>query len=247
MSKVNALIAQRLKKGEQTSKMAEMAKQSVNGNLSGFSGIFAITELSSHEKQRLENILIEHAQEEKNLPQDLEALISITSEVKAINNQAAILHGERIKKAHHILIRYRDGAFTSWLMAAYGNRQTPYNFLQYYQFYELMPRLLRTKLETMPRQAVYTLASREGSLDLKQKIVEDYAGQSKMELMETIREIFPLAKEDRRAVDFGKSLMQGLEKIHDLLKKKKNSLTKNQIHGISKLIDEIKLHIHNDS
>jgi Uncharacterised protein family (UPF0137) len=247
MSNVNALIAQRLKKGEQTSKMAEMAKQSVNGNLSGFSGIFAVTELNPHEKQRLEAILIEYAQDAKNLSQDLETLISITSEVKAINNQAAILHGERIKKAHTILIHYREGAFTSWLMAAYGNRQTPYNFLQYYQFYELMPRLLRTKLETMPRQAIYTLASREGPLNLKQKIVEDYSGQSKMELMETIRETFPLAKEDKRAADFGKTLMQGLERIHELLKRRKNSLTKSQIHGITKLIDEIKQQIHNGS
>lgn len=247
MGNVNALIAQRLKKGEQTSKMAEMAKQSVNGNLSGFSGIFAVAELSPHEKQHLEAILMEHAQDSKDLSKDLEALISITSEVKAINNQAAILHGERIQKAHTILTRYRDGAFTTWLIAAYGNRQTPYNFLQYYRFYELLPRLLRTKIEAMPRQAVYTLASREGPIALKQKIVEDYTGQTKMELLEMIRETFPLAKEDKRARDMGKAVMHGLEQIYQTLKRKKIKLTKNQIHAITNLLEQIKAQIQYDT
>jgi len=244
MGNVNALIAERLKKSQQTSKMAEMAKQSVNGNLSGFSGIFAVSELSNQEKNHLESILMEYAHEVKDLSQDLETLISITSEVKAINNQAAILHGERIKKAHAILTLYRDGAFTAWLIAAYGNRQTPYNFLQYYQLYELMPRPLRIKLETMPRQAVYTLASRSGPLNLKQEIIENYGGQTKAELMEAIRETFPLPKDDKRAADLGKSIIQGLERILHTVKHKRKSLTKNQVQAISKLLDEIKLQIH---
>src|SRR6185437_5934673 len=114
-------------------------KQSANGNLSSFSGVFSIADLSNHEKSSIETILKDYAIDPENLDDDLAHLISITSEVKAINNQAALLHGERIKKAHTILTRYRDGAFTAWLIAAYGNRQTPYNFLQYFEFCEAMP------------------------------------------------------------------------------------------------------------
>ena len=105
----------------------------------------------------------------KKLSNDLNHLISLTSEVKAINNQAALLHGERIKKAHQILTRYRDGAFTAWLMAAYGNRQTPYNLMQYYEFCEAMPKQLASKIELMPRQAIYVFASREGEPRKKSK------------------------------------------------------------------------------
>ena len=239
MGKVNELIAQRLKKSDQASKMSEMARQSVNGNLSGFSGIFSVSELSEHEKQLLESILTEYATDKKHLPNDLAMLVSITSEVKAINNQAAILHGERIKKAQAILTRYRDGAFSSWLMAAYGNRQTPYNFLQYYEFYENMPRTLRPKIEAMPRQAVYTLASRQGALNLKQKIVENYEGQTKAELLEAIRETFPLSSEDKRASDPVEAILQNLQRIYSTLQRKNKSLTKNQKQAIGSLLEDI--------
>lgn len=72
---------------------------------------------------------------EGNLTLDLAELSLITSEVKAINNQAAILHGERIKKAQTLLKSYQEGAFSAWLNATYGNRQTPYNLMQYYEFF----------------------------------------------------------------------------------------------------------------
>lgn len=240
---IQKLLEQRLKKGDQTSKMSEMGRQTVNGNLSGFSGVFGVIELSQEEKKQLETILINYSNEDKDFSRDLESLASITSEVKAINNQAAILHGERIHKAHTILTRYRDGAFTAWLMAVYGNRQTPYNYLQYYQFYHAMPRTLRPKLEIMPRQAVYTLASRDAPHGLKQKIVEQYVGQTKLELMEAIKEAFPLAQADKRASDSGRAIMSNLEKAYLLLIKNKKALTKSQIHGISKLISEIKKQI----
>ena len=147
-----------------------MAKQSATGNLSSFSGIFSVVELSAKEKEALAHILRNYTDEEQDIGNDLNLLISLTSEVKAINNQAALLHGERIKKAHQILTRYRDGAFTAWLVATYGNRQTPYNLMLYYEFYETIPKQLRPQIELMPRQAVYVLASRTGNLDKKQEI-----------------------------------------------------------------------------
>ena len=121
-------------------------------------------------KQTIESILKSfRLNESYDFDDDLKALMAITSEVKAITNQAVILHGERIKRAQEILKKYRDGAFTAWLFATYGNRQTPYNFLQYYEFYTVMPQALHPKLDQMPRQAVYSLASRAGALREKRR------------------------------------------------------------------------------
>jgi hypothetical protein len=221
MSSVNALLSQRTGKSLATSKMSQMAQQSANGQLTSFSGVFSMIELNDHEKQQLASLLEQYAKDDLEIDKDLELLMSITGEVKAINNQAALLHGERIKKAHGILTRYHDGAFTAWLIATYGNRQTPYNFWQYYEFCEAMPRTLRPRIEKMPRQAIYTLASRQAPFDQKLAIVERYNGETKTELLTIIRAEFPLAVDDKRADNAGDNLLQHLEKaIHGLHKLK---------------------------
>jgi Uncharacterised protein family (UPF0137) len=239
MSDVNTLLSQRLKKGEQSSKMAAMAKESATGNRTSFSGIFGVAELSLSERGFLEAILHEYQTGKEDLDSDLNSLISITSEVKAINNQAAILHGERIKKAHTILIRYKDGAFTSWLNAAYGNRQTPYNFLQYYLFWEAMPKPLRPTIELMPRQAIYTLASREGSLDVKKGIIENYKGETKSQLLTLIRDKFPLSSKDQRGQNIGETAIKALTRLYTLLDTKKQNLSKGQKQAAIELLKEI--------
>lgn len=240
MSNVNALLGERLKKSGQTSKMAAVAKQSAEGNLTSFSGIFSVSELSGADKESLAILLKEYASTDEDLSGDLNALISITSEVKAINNQAAILHGERIKKAHEILIKYQDGAFTAWLIATYGNRQTPYNFLQYYEFYEALPRSLRPQIEAMPRQAVYTLASRDGPLASKQRIVENFSGQTKAELLLQIRETFPLPVKDKRRPDFAQSAIQILQKLYHGLDSSEASITNQQKKTICQLLIDLR-------
>lgn len=239
MSNIHTILNQRVKKNENSSKMAAMAKQSAAGSLSSFSGIFAVSELSDHEKKAIEALLQEYDDGSASLEGDLHQLISITSEVKAINNQAAILHGERIKKAHTILTRYRDGAFTAWLIATYGNRQTPYNLMQYYDFFESIPKSLRPILEEMPRQAVYTLASRSGDLSIKQNFVANYKGETKAELLALIRQLFPLDKEDKRGSDNGDSAIQALEKLYKHLKIHSYSLTKDQKRTILDLLKKI--------
>lgn len=228
MEKMNSLLTERLKIKEKSKKMTEMASQSTAGNRSGFSGIFSLVDLSQKEKDLIENMLKEYATDEVNISHDLHSLISITSEVKAINNQAAILHGERIKKAHAILTRYRDGAFSSWLIAAYGNRQTPYNFMQYYDFYHTMPKNLRPQLESMPRQAVYTLATRAGPVEKKQVIIENYKGETKTELLTLIRTEFPLSIVDKRRQNIGEGVIQNLRRLCDLLAQKPLSISREQ-------------------
>jgi hypothetical protein len=213
MADLNTILNQRVKKSDPSSKMAAMARQSATGQLTSFAGVFGVTELSDNERRTIESILKEYAPENQDIERDLQTLLSITSEVKAINNQAALLHGERIKKAHTVLTYYRDGAFTAWLMAAYGNRQTPYNLMQYYEFYEALPHKLRPQLETMPRQAIYTLATRAGDLSQKQAIVKEYQGESKAELLHLIRETFPLEKSDKRQQKAGDGIVQSLQRL----------------------------------
>jgi hypothetical protein len=239
MADINAILDRRTKKSEQSSKMAEMANRSATGNMTSFSGVFSVTELNEKERILIEDILKNYASDENlNVERDLETLLSITSEVKAINNQAALLHGERIKKAHAILIRYRDGAFTAWLITAYGNRQTPYNLMQYYDFYESLPKPLRPQLESMPRQAIYTLASRVGSREKKEEVIKNYKGETKLEMMELIRTLFPLDLHDKRQQKRGEVLIFNLQKIFRQLKGIK-SLSQGQKRKISDLLEDM--------
>lgn len=221
MAKIDALLEQRLSKKDVKGKVTALAQRSNDGHLSSFSGVFSVMDLSFEEKKHLEEILLSYGEEHNALQTDLEALIRITSEVKAINNQAALLHGERIKKAHSILTKYKEGAFTAWLIEAYGNRQTPYNFWQYFEFYSQIPKTLHPQLELMPRQAIYTLASRNGKLDEKIEILQTYQGESKQQMLEKIRLRFPLNKEDRRQKSPLDSLLRLVKEIEQKLPKLK--------------------------
>lgn len=240
MNKVNKFLSQRLKKVEKTTKMSALATQSMEGNLTSFSGVFGFTDLNSTEKEDLALILRKFAQEDGSteIDDDLKSLIMLTSEVKAINNQALILHGERIKAAQTLLKRYKDGAFTSWLITTYGNRQTPYNFLQYYEFYLSLPQTLRPLIEIMPKQAIYTLASREGTLEEKQLIVENYQGETKKELIQIIRETFPISESDKRTKSIGLGLINTFEKARQSLRTNLNHLTEKQKITLKSLLKE---------
>ncbi len=239
MTSVNQLLSKRLKKNEKSSKMAEMAKRSASGNLTSFSGMFSVTDLNTGEKDFIEAILHEYTTGKENISNDLNSLITITSEVKAINNQAAMLHGERIKQAQEILINYHEGAFSTWLVATYGNRQTPYNFLQYFEFYNEMPKVLHQQIELMPRQAVYTLASREGSNAKKREIVENYNGETKSEVLQLIRETFPLPDTDKRKQNIGESTLKGLHRLILQVRNRKTYISKSQKSEIYELIEEL--------
>lgn len=214
MVKVNDLLTSRFKKASQKlSKMTDLAEMSSSGKLSSFSGVFRITPLTENEEEHLRNILSEYSKKHLDISSDLKFLSAITSEVKAINNQAAILHGERIKRAQEILTKYLDGAFTAWLISTYGNRQTPYNFLQYYELYFSVPKILQDKVDSMPRQAIYTLATRNCPKEEKEEIIKNYRGESKKELLRMIREKFPLAQKDKRAPSISEQIIKDLLRI----------------------------------
>ncbi len=249
MAKFNSLLSLRLKTKDKQ-KMNALAKRTSNGGLSSFSGVFRIEELLPEEKESLEELL-ESFKEEKDchVESDLQDLIQITSEVKAITSQAIMLHGERIKKAQDLLKPYKDGAFTSWLIATYGNRQTPYNFLQYYLFYTSLPVELQEKLDTMPRQVVYTLASRSSKTsaskeiaeNYKREIIEYYTGQSKEELLMIIRNVFPLTESDKRGSNGALSAIRLLKKLSSLANERHFKPTDKQKKAIEGLLEEVKL------
>lgn len=240
MSQINALLQQRLSKKEKTpSKAAALAKQSASGNLSGFAGVFMVTDLTQDEKEQLKEILLSHTERPEEITKDLSLLISLTSEVKAINNQAALLHGERIKKAHQILTNYKEGAFTQWLIATYGNRQTPYNFMQYFEFHEALPQPLRPLLEHLPRQAIYTLASRNGDFDAKVELIQKFRGETKEDILRAIRDQFPLGERDRRRRQHGDAVIASLRRVISVLTERRSRLSKLQKETIRDLLREI--------
>jgi len=216
MSNVNALLEGRFSK-KKPQKMNELAKRSNAGQLSSFSGVFKVEPLSDDEQHSIENILLHYTKGKNVKKSDLSGLATITSELKAINNQAIILHGERIAQAQTILKNYKDGAFTAWLIMTYGNRQTPYNFLQYYHLYQAISPEIRGKLETLPKQALYTLASRDGDIEQKEAFIESYRGEPKHIVIEQIRKTFPLARKDRRRPNLAKTTITQLKKVKERL------------------------------
>jgi hypothetical protein len=241
MAKINTLLSQRLKTAsEKFSKMTNLVELSSSGNLSSFAGVFRVTVLNEAEKQTLEDILNQYKNENQEVIQDLEYLSSLTAEVKAINSQAIILHGERIQKAQQILTSYQEGAFSAWLICTYGNRQTPYNFLQYYELYRAIPVSLQAQLDLIPRQAAYSLASRQGPLTQKQHIIKTYQGQSKQELLELIRTTFPLSIKDKRAQDVANITILNLQKILMQIKKSTFCPTGKQKQQLFSLLKELK-------
>ena len=228
---VEAMLQERMQKKE-THKMKSLGERSAQGQLSTFGGLFSISPLDTVEVDRLRLLLDTHAQEGSQPEQDLTTLLSLTAEVKALNHQAALLHGERIQKVHRLLVGYREGAFTAWLIAVYGNRQTPYNLLRYYEFYQTFPQEQRAQFERVPRQVMYTLSTREGSFERKQQFVMAYQNETKQALLARIRVEFPLAPRDGRGrtEEATHKIIQALEAslkslcvIHDALSQE-NSL-----------------------
>lgn len=178
--------------------MSALAQQTASGQLNSFSALFASAELSISEQGFLEKLLEDYSLDTKSVAKDLKALSALNKEIKSIGHQAALLHGERIQKARGILKAYKEGAFSRWLTGTYGNRQSPYNFLQYYEFWQSISQPLKEKVESMPRQVIYSLASRSIPLNQKERFVKEYQNEGKAETLKKIRQLFPLSEKDKR-------------------------------------------------
>lgn len=86
---------------------------------------------------------------------------------------------------------------------------------------------------------MYTLASREGALELKCQIIEKYKGETKAEVLYIIRDTFPLPVEDKRKGSFEEEIIATLTKIKMRLEHRRGVPTKNQKKIICDLLDKI--------
>ncbi len=208
-------------------------------------GLHLSVQITEKERRRMELVLLDYfnplEKKEKEVGSDLERLVDISSEIKSIASQSVILHGERIKKAQDILGGYREGAFSKWLLQTYGNRQTPYSMLQYYELYMSLSKKLQPKLEIMPKKAAYTLASRYGELSKKCEIINGYSGEKQKEVILTIQEAFPMSKKDkRRRKDIAYVTITEIEQLCFKLEKRKEKLSKESKKWMGKLIIRLK-------
>jgi len=124
-------------------------------------------------------------------------------------------------------------------MSTYGNRQTPYNFLQYYEFYMSMPSSLRPRIDSMPRQAVYSLASRSGDLNKKEDIIKNYQGQPKQEILTIIRRLFPLPDKDKRQSNISFFILSNLKKLSSLIASSSNTILEAEKNEILNVLQDI--------
>ena len=202
-------------------KISALVERSEGRNIASFSGGFQVSPMSESEQKALQILLEKYKTPQTEIESDLKTLLSITAEIKAISNQAVILHGQRIKKVQALLKNYSDGAFSAYLMKAYGNRQTPYNFMHYFELYHSLPSTLQKIIDEMPRQAIYSLSSRNVSEEKKAAFIEDYKGETKSELLEKLRLSFPLEKKDKRNPNKAKTLIdllrEALKAVEDPL------------------------------
>ena len=90
----------------------------------------------------------------------------------------------------------------------------------------------------MPRQVVYALASRKAPLQKKEEIISLYAGQTKKEMLDIIRETFPLDKEDKRRTDEGQSILSTLSKLIRSYKHNAKNIDKETKQEIKKTLSQ---------
>jgi len=159
--------------------------------------------LTEKEEREIQKILVEdylpsEMVSESLVAQHVTELTSITKQIKSISAQSILLHGDRIQQAQKLLSNYREGAFTKWLMSTYGNRQTPYSMLRYYEFYQSATKEARLMIEAAPKKAVYLLASREGDKNKKLELIQKHGLSSQSDLILLIRATFPTHETDRR-------------------------------------------------
>ncbi len=241
MSKFNSLV-ERFKTPKKE-KISELVERSNVRTLSSFTGGFRVSAVSDTDRSELEALLEKYKHEGHEVSTDLNVLASVTAEIKAISNQAVILHGERIKKIQQVLKNYNEGAFSAWLMQTYGNRQTPYNFMQYYELYQALPTQLQTIIDEMPRQAIYSLSSRNAPQEEKVAFIEEYKGESKAELLEKLRQVFPLAKEDKRNPNKAKTTIDLLRKAVKAMQDRHYTPNDAESFEIKELIKDLQKHL----
>lgn len=199
-------------------------------------------DLSEVEKQTIQKILVDDYQpgtiSENLVLEHIERLSNITKQIKSISAQSVLLHGERIKQAQELLSNYREGAFTKWLMSTYGNRQTPYSMLRYYEFYQSAPKETQSMIESAPKKAVYLLASREGDKSKKLELIQKHGTSKQSDLLLLIQSTFPIDETDKRK-PLNTSTIESMSKLCLKLESRAKYLSDDDRIDIGKLIQRL--------
>lgn len=205
---------------------------------------FGVKPLDTSEGLVIEKILIENfrpeSKTEKEVDEDVNQLKMLTSEIKAIHKQGVILIGERVYKAREILKSYVDGTFVKWIDATFDSRRTAYNMLSYYELYLLLPNHVKEDFKKMPQKAAYMLASREGEIEKKADIINEYHHLKANELICLIDEQIPALR--RNSPGFRKLSFVEIFRFLKKVQAKKKFLThrdKESLREVVKLINAI--------
>jgi len=216
-----------------------------------FNSVFKVGKLPEEEEIFIQELLRENFKacesqegaEEEKLVADCKRICELTTEIKSIQRQSIVLLGERIEQARNILKSYKDRTFTLWLIATVKSKQTGYNLLSYYQFYQSLPVDLKESFKKIPQKAAYVLANRKGGEQEKFKIVEECHSIPPKEIIKIVQDTFPISSKDRRKRKVNDAEI--LESIHAnliVLKDRKDELDKasrDQLNGLCGLIEEI--------
>lgn len=190
---------------------------------------FVAAPLSQEDDSAIQLLLFEQFIPESEEPLtagDYKSLYVLTQQIRAIDRQSILLHGERIQTAQEVLKKYREGTFTSWLKLTYGNRQTPYRMLRFYELFQRLERRDQPLLEHMPKKVAYALAMREGDLSKKVEIIREHHRDEPSQILQVIQAVLPLSEGDRRIkrTSHDEAILKILEKGIRTLKKRKEVL-----------------------
>ncbi len=160
--------------------------------------------LCVEEVSEIKHLLLESngigALKEEQIKKDSTVLTQLTSELRGIGKQGVFLMGERVLKAREILKPYKGGTFTRWLTKTFGTRKTGYNALSYYELFQDLPNKdIREKFMKIPLSAAYVLASREGKLEKKVSLINDFSGEKQSNIIASIKKKFPTDKKGGRS------------------------------------------------
>lgn len=219
------LFLEKNKKEKGTKASQEVFKESFEvqnpAKQSNFNGLFGQYNLTEEERLSIVTLLKSsqlpsRSSASKDFLFDCQKLQEITANLKGIKAQSILLQGEQLAQAQKLLKNYREGVFSRWLIATYGNRQTPYSILQYYEFHQKLTDPQQKKIEKMPKKAAYTLASREAPLEKKVALLEKYNPKldKPADIILLVQENFPKKEADgRKGVTFAQ---MACKKIADL-------------------------------
>jgi hypothetical protein len=240
--KLDQVLAERLSSAV-SNKVRKLAERSAQGALSSAATLFSPRPPSKQETEEMVELLRPFTliSEEPSLRIEGVAreLATLKIEIQAINKQAILLHGERILKAQTLLKKYHEGAFSKWLKETYGNRQTPYNFLFFYQLFSALEKELQELFDRMPKIAAYSLASKDVPLSEKKEFIKSSHSASRQEILYALKQRFPLKQEDKRGHVRARSLFSSLKKVHILLKETLPILSVDDIEVAFEYIEKI--------